>query len=420
MDTCGPFLVLTPHKKSFFWAILDDKSNFGPIALLAAKNDVFDAYQIVEALLEAKSGNCVVAVHMDGAKELCLGRLEDHFISRGVVMQVTVPYAHSQNGKIEQYIWTIEDGFQMLLVDSGLSMTFWGDAALTTNYLCNCVPTVTLPNNITPFEEMEHVKPNLSHLRVWGCQCFAAIPPELCTKGGPCQFEAIFVGYEENHIGWRVCDLHGKYHFSRDVIFNELVPGCFSSHHKSPPSSSSSFFSPTSSSPSSSPNPSSPPPSSSPPPPRPACQLTHTVKGNNYADSIQIRDKRLAARQLKGPHPQQTLSAVSDFVSFLTTDDLLHSEFMDDLDPLEPDAIFPSVSSHQLIVYVFSALHIMIYASLQNHFMKLKLDLMQMYGALPCIVKWTLLRNTMLLSGRCCLLIIKPLVFVGAMPTNST
>jgi len=97
MDTCGPFLVLTPHKKSFFWAILNDKSNFGHVALLSAKSDVFDTYWKVEALWEAKSGNRLVAVCMDGAKELCLGCLENHLTSRGVVMQVTVLYAHSQN-----------------------------------------------------------------------------------------------------------------------------------------------------------------------------------------------------------------------------------------------------------------------------------------------------------------------------------
>ena len=37
------------------------------------------------------------------------------------------------------------------------------------------------------------------------------IPPELCSKGGPCHFEAIFVGYEEDRIGWRVWDFQGKY-----------------------------------------------------------------------------------------------------------------------------------------------------------------------------------------------------------------
>jgi hypothetical protein len=197
---------------------------------------------------------------------------------------------------------------------------------------------------------MERTKPNLSHLRVWGCQCFVAIPPELRAKGGPRCFEAIFVGYEENQLGWRVRDLQGKYHFSRDVIFNELVPGHSSSHHKSTPTSvpfpSSSSppslppplppISSSSSTSSSSSSPSSPPP---PPTPRPPRQVIRTVKGQAFTDTIQLRDDRLAARRTKSPHPQQTLSAISDFVSFFATDDLLPSEFMEDLDSHESDAI---------------------------------------------------------------------------------
>jgi hypothetical protein len=72
---------------------------------------------------------------------------------------------------------------------------------------------------------MNHSKPDLSHLRIWRCQCFPIIPPELHTKGGPRQFKAIFVGYEESRVGWRVHDLHVKYYFSRNVIFNKSIPG---------------------------------------------------------------------------------------------------------------------------------------------------------------------------------------------------
>lgn len=50
-------------------------------------------------------------------------------------------------------------------------------------------------------------------------------PCGICTKGGPHQFEAIFFGYEENHIGWHVHGLSGKYHFPHDLIFNESLPG---------------------------------------------------------------------------------------------------------------------------------------------------------------------------------------------------
>ena len=187
-----------------FWAVLDDKLNYGHVELLVAKSDVFHAYWKVESLWEAKSGNQIVMVCMDGAKELCHGQLQEHLTSHGVVMQVTAPYAHLQNSKIEHYIHTLEDGFQTLLADSGLSMTFWGDTVLTVNYLCNCVPMSTLPDNVTSYEEMECAKPNLSHLWVWRCQCFVTIPLELCTKGGPCHFEAIFVGYEDNQLSCHV------------------------------------------------------------------------------------------------------------------------------------------------------------------------------------------------------------------------
>jgi len=88
---------------------------------------------------------------MDGAKEFCHGHLADHFTSRGIVMQVTAPDAHSQNGKAERFVRTLEDGFQTLLADSGLLMSFWGDAILTMAYIHNHVPTSVLPADTTPF-----------------------------------------------------------------------------------------------------------------------------------------------------------------------------------------------------------------------------------------------------------------------------
>ena len=104
-------------------------------------------------------------------------------------------------------------------------MSFWLDAVLTSQYLRNRLPTSTLPANITPYESFTRKKPDLSHLRVWGCQCFVAVPDELRPKAGSKRFEAIFVGYEEVCIGWQVCDLKGKYLFSQDVILNEDLSG---------------------------------------------------------------------------------------------------------------------------------------------------------------------------------------------------
>ena len=107
-------------------------------------------------------------------------------VFKGIDVQITAPYAHSQNGKIERYIQTIEDGIQTLIADSKLPLSFWGDAAHTFVYLHNRLPMPTLPDeDITLYEVMNHSKPDISHLQVWRCQCFPLIPPELRTKGGP-------------------------------------------------------------------------------------------------------------------------------------------------------------------------------------------------------------------------------------------
>ena len=105
-------------------------------------------------------------------------------------------------------------------------MSFWLDAVLTRQYLINRLPTSTLPANLTPYEVITNGrKPDLSHLRIWGCDCYVAVPDELRAKAGSKRFRAIFVGYEEHRIGWRVRDLKGKYSFLNDVIFDESSSG---------------------------------------------------------------------------------------------------------------------------------------------------------------------------------------------------
>jgi hypothetical protein len=108
-----------------------------------------------------------------------------HFAKNGIVVQQTAAYAHQQAGKIERYVRTIEERGQTLIADSGLPMSFWGWAVLTSQYLRNRLPTSTLTPNTTPFQVLTSKKPDLSHLRVWGCQCFPAIPTEIQMKAGP-------------------------------------------------------------------------------------------------------------------------------------------------------------------------------------------------------------------------------------------
>jgi hypothetical protein len=103
----------SPHHKNLLISL-----NFGHTSLLATKSDAFTAYHTVEASWELKSGRRVCVVHCDGAKELIEGDFGDYLTTHGIVQQITVPYAHSQNGKAEHYIRTLEDGAQTLLASA--------------------------------------------------------------------------------------------------------------------------------------------------------------------------------------------------------------------------------------------------------------------------------------------------------------
>jgi len=56
-----------------------------------------------------------------------------------------------------------------MLHHAGLPQTYWGEAALTVAYLHNRTESRALPPGRTPYEMLHSQRPNLSHLRVWGC-----------------------------------------------------------------------------------------------------------------------------------------------------------------------------------------------------------------------------------------------------------
>jgi hypothetical protein len=202
----------------------------------------------------------------------------------------------------------------MLLADSGLLAEFYGDAVLTAQYLRNRLLTLTLPGITTPCEIMDQKKPDLLHLRVWGCQCFVLIPQEIHVKGGPKRFEAIFVGYKADRVGWCYRSTSGKYGFSCNIVFNENVR-----------SSLKCTWSTT-----------LPVPTSSPP--RPSRLRDLTDRSQAWADAIRVRDERYQCLWAHGYfalalHPQQSLVTIDDFLSLFTLADL--PDLLDDLQSLE-------------------------------------------------------------------------------------
>ena len=89
-----------------------------------------------------------------------------------------------------------------MLCEFKLHKRFWGEAINTANYLQNRLPTKV--TNKTPYELWFNTKPNLKHLRVFGCKAFAYIHK---SKRGKLDYKAeggIFIGYDNHAKAYRI------------------------------------------------------------------------------------------------------------------------------------------------------------------------------------------------------------------------
>ena len=98
---------------------------------------------------------------------------------------------------------------------------------MTACHVLNRVPTKN--KEITPFEEWEKKRLNLSYLRTWGCLAKVHVPINKKRKLGPKTVDCIFLGYAIHSVGYifliinsKVPDMYeGTIMESRDATFFE-------------------------------------------------------------------------------------------------------------------------------------------------------------------------------------------------------
>ena len=84
--------------------------------------------------------------------------------------------------------------------------------------------TTVAVHNVTPEERYSGKKPDLSHLKVFGCIYDVHVPDELWTKLDAKAKKCIFLGYSLEHKGYRCYNpMTRKLRISHDVVFDELA-----------------------------------------------------------------------------------------------------------------------------------------------------------------------------------------------------
>ena len=139
----------------------------------------------------------------------------------GICRQLTVPYNPQHNGVVERNNRTICEIAKSMLHDQDLSTYLWAEATSASVYIQNKSLHVVLDEK-TPEEVFTSEKPDISHLRIFGCPLYIHIPKEKRTKMEPSRKKGTFVRYSDTSKEFRIY-VPGERHVevNRDVTFHE-------------------------------------------------------------------------------------------------------------------------------------------------------------------------------------------------------
>jgi len=131
-----------------------------------------------------------------------------------------------QNEVAERPNRTMAEDISAMLYEAQLPPSFWGEAPAPQIYIWNRLPTSSL-KRMTPHEVWFKRKPDISHLRVWGCLAYVFIQKDKRRSLESHMEKCVFVGYPSGYKGWKFYNpTTQKYIICERAEFDEHVfPG---------------------------------------------------------------------------------------------------------------------------------------------------------------------------------------------------
>jgi transposase InsO family protein len=146
-------------------------------------------------LAERQTGKRLKIIRVDHGREFDNELVREYCTSNGIVIEFNTPYSSAANGVAERANRTVIEGVRAFLEESGLPPSFWAEAAATFCYVDGFVPSSRFPDDI-PVEVWSRKRQDISHLRPFGCDCWATLPERRTDGKLSCQaVKGKLVGY---------------------------------------------------------------------------------------------------------------------------------------------------------------------------------------------------------------------------------
>jgi len=202
----------------YFVSFIDDFSKKVWVYFLKTKDEAYHKFREWKQAVENQTGKKIKYLRTDNGLEFCNTQFDNLCKEAGIKRHRTCTYTPQQNGVSERMNKTIMDIVRSMLAETGMSQEFWAEATSTAVYLINRTPNSFIGFKL-PEEVWTGTKPDLSHLRRFGCSAYVHVTQD---KTSPRAVKGVFMGYPCGIKGYRVwLPKEGKCTTSRNVMFNE-------------------------------------------------------------------------------------------------------------------------------------------------------------------------------------------------------
>ena len=220
-DLCGPITPSTPSQKRYVFVLIDDDSRYMWTILIKQKSEAFEKFKYFKSLIEQETKGVLRTFRTDRGGECMSQDFQDYCNKNDIKRHLTAPYSPQQNGVVERRNRTLLEMTRSILKHMSVPNVLWGEAVRHATYLINRISTRSL-QGMTPYEALRSRKPNLGHLRVFGCVCHVRTETVGRKNLDDRSRSLVHLGTEPGSKAYRLYDTSTKrIVVSRDVVFEE-------------------------------------------------------------------------------------------------------------------------------------------------------------------------------------------------------
>lgn len=220
-DLCGPVSPRTPIGNRYFMLLVYNFSRVTWVYLLKTKDKAFQTFKNFRMKVAVETSEMIKVFRTGRGGEFHSKNFTMYCNETSLERHYTLSYSPLQNGIVERRNRTVLEMVRSNLKAMSIPAVLWGEAVNHAVYVLNRVCTKALKES-TLYKMWTGRKPNVSHLRVFGCLAHMMIAKNHLKKLDERSKRVVHLGIEKGSKSYELLDPDtGKVYVSRNVVFEE-------------------------------------------------------------------------------------------------------------------------------------------------------------------------------------------------------